>query len=46
VLGEKRCGVVELTLHDDGTLDAELSAPPGLARNVILDTIPDPYGIG
>jgi predicted phosphodiesterase len=44
-LGEKRCGVVELTLHDDGTVDAEATVPDGMVDHVLVDTVPDPYGI-
>ena len=46
VLGDKRCGAVELVLHDDGRLDAGLVEPAGLAQNVIIDTVADPYGLG
>lgn len=46
MLGEKVCGVVELALHDDGTLDARCVAPAGFTQNVILDTVPNPYALG
>ena len=44
-LGEKRCGVVELALHDDGTADARHAVPAGMVDHVLIDTVPDPYGI-
>ena len=44
-LGAKTCGVVELDLHPDGRHDARLVEPAGFAQNVLIDTIPDPYGI-
>lgn len=43
VLGDKTCGVVELTLHDDGHHDVVARQPDGLGQHVLIDTIPDPY---
>jgi 3',5'-cyclic AMP phosphodiesterase CpdA len=43
VLGAKACGIVELSLGADGTVDADLRRPAGLAHWVIADDIADPY---
>jgi 3',5'-cyclic AMP phosphodiesterase CpdA len=42
-LGVKRCGVVSLTLPDDGAADIELVEPPGLRQLTLTRDIPDPY---
>jgi hypothetical protein len=46
VLGAKLCGVVELTLADDGGVGVALRQPSGLAHWVIADDIADPYADG
>jgi 3',5'-cyclic AMP phosphodiesterase CpdA len=43
VLGTKACGIVEVSLGADGTVDAELRRPADLAHWVIADDIADPY---
>jgi 3',5'-cyclic AMP phosphodiesterase CpdA len=46
VIGDKVCGVVELTLHDDGTTQTELILPYGIVQQAIVDDVPDPYDHG
>jgi 3',5'-cyclic AMP phosphodiesterase CpdA len=43
-VGEKTCGVVELTLHDDGRADVATLAPPGLRSFTFGVDAVDPYG--
>jgi 3',5'-cyclic AMP phosphodiesterase CpdA len=43
VLGTKACGIVELALGADGTVDADLRRPAGLAHWVVAEDIADPY---
>lgn len=45
VLGRKACGVVELGLDEDGSVDVALRIPPGVTQQVLIDDIDDPYGI-
>jgi 3',5'-cyclic AMP phosphodiesterase CpdA len=42
-VGEKQCGLLELTLHDDGRADVATLAPPGLRTFTIGQDAVDPY---
>lgn len=42
-LGDKRCAVVELDLHPDGTCSATEVVPPGLAQLTVSEDLPNPY---
>jgi hypothetical protein len=44
-VGRKVCGVVELTLHDDGRVDAAIVTPPGVRHLVLGEDVDDPYGV-
>lgn len=44
VLGDKVCGVVELSLGDDGGHQARLHQPADLKQHTLIDTIDNPYG--
>jgi 3',5'-cyclic AMP phosphodiesterase CpdA len=44
-VGRKVPGLVELTLHDDGRVDATTRAPGGMRHLVLGDDIDDPYGL-
>jgi 3',5'-cyclic AMP phosphodiesterase CpdA len=44
-LGQKRSGVLMLTLGDDGTSEAEQVRPEGLAQLTLTEDIPDPYHV-
>jgi 3',5'-cyclic AMP phosphodiesterase CpdA len=45
-VGEKVCGVVELTLHDDGRADVAEVVPPGLRNHMLGVDAVDPYSAG
>ena len=42
-LGDKRCAVVDLDLHPDGTWSAVEVVPPGLAQLTVSVDLPNPY---
>jgi 3',5'-cyclic AMP phosphodiesterase CpdA len=42
-VGTKRCGVVDVTLEDDGRIDAVMVEPPGVDQLMLLRDLPDPY---
>jgi 3',5'-cyclic AMP phosphodiesterase CpdA len=42
-LGDKTCGLVELDLHDDGTIRTTFRQPRNLTHQTLIDDIPDPY---
>lgn len=42
--GAKRCGMLSLTLHDDGRFEQRLVEPVGLAQQTVGEDIPNPYG--
>ena len=44
-VGEKQPGTTLLEMHDDGHVAVTTEVPEGMARHVIGDDIPDPYGI-
>lgn len=43
LLGDKRCAVVDLDLHPDGTWSATEVVPPGLAQLTVSVDLPNPY---
>ena len=43
VLGERRCGVIDLVLGDDGTVEPTFRQPPGLVHYVLGENVVDPY---
>jgi hypothetical protein len=42
-VGVKECGVLSLTLHDDGTCRVAVERPPGLAQLMLSRDVADPY---
>ncbi len=44
MFGEKRCGLLSLTLGPDAGVESHLVEPPGIAQLVLGETTPNPYG--
>jgi 3',5'-cyclic AMP phosphodiesterase CpdA len=42
-VGDKRCGILAIDLHDDGRFSGELVEPPAMRQLTVGRDIPDPY---